>query len=117
MKVILDIKDDVLEDMQLLADIKQCSLSSLLEDAFTTHIREPKKKLDILFQSHEEEIEQFQDVFKYYFTGLSNDLRNTANPSLPHQVQMAAVIDHIKKDVLSNDRFLVALYQTFQSTR
>lgn len=108
MKVILDIEDEILAEMQMHADIVQEDLNIMLSNLFVKAVLEPTK---VIRQEQQQddcaELESFHAMFYKFLSDLAHD---------PNNIAFYKVILRLRDEHISDTPTLIDLYEEYKKT-
>jgi len=105
MKVILDIEDELLSEMQMHADIVQEDLNIVLSNLFIKAVLEPSK---VIRQEQKKdncaELESFHAIFYKFLSDLAHD---------PSNIAFHKVLIRLRDEHITHSPRMIDLYKTY----
>jgi|SRR5690625_1789770 len=117
MKLILDLDQSTIENMQGYCSQNNISVNELIENLFNKYIQEPSNIIDDLAGNSElNKLNEFAEMLTYYLNEAIYDIQESANSeeSYKTDLPMVEVFKVLNRDHVQNAFILTSLYKVYE---
>lgn len=121
MRLILDLDDDIVENMQHYCETHDITVNELVTTMFETNVQAPAEVFDDLYREkgNIKEIESFMQLLTQYLNEATYDIEESAKTVEAYETDkdMARVFKSINRDIVKQASNLTRLYQVYKERR
>lgn len=118
MKIILDMDDEALKNMQGYCDVQNIEMSNLIEKLFNKYVQEPANTIDEVYseKGNLKDLEGFQKILIEYMNEAIYDIESASKSDEAYETdeRMVEVFKALSRDYLHESYILTGLYKVFK---